>query len=387
MFRRFYMVPHRAWVILGLFCLFAALSVWLRFVLQPYQFLYIFQPISAILIAALAYYWTRGMSDRLRRKSDKLLIVAAAISAWFVIYFLSGLATTYVHNALVSTPIIMALNVITYGSFAVAIEYTRSRLLILGGRRNVLWFGTLVAIIFAIQQLNLYAMLVDRSAEDAFKYVISDIIPIFATSFLLTYLAVSAGLSSMLTYRLGLLVITLLMPITPKYDWYMTGASSLLLTVGLYVAIDRFQQGKSAEHRRHYAHIRRAYDVIFYAMIIAVVLFMTGALHYKPVSIASDSMQPVYGRGDVVIIETSVDPMDIKEGDIIQYSTSDRSITHRVISISTTSDGSGERTFITQGDNNNSPDKPVLASAVTGIVKAYIPYIGYPTIWLRSLAV
>ncbi|OYW43325.1 signal peptidase I, partial [Candidatus Saccharibacteria bacterium 32-45-3] len=140
-----------------------------------------------------------------------------------------------------------------------------------------------------------------------------------------------------------------------------------------------------AAHRRHYVHVKRSYDVMFFAVLIALVLFMTGFLQYKPVAILSDSMQPVYGRGSMVIVQTVTDPMDISIGDIIQYTTTDKVITHRVQEIKPASDGSGDRTFVTKGDNNSSADPPIKASQATGIIKAQVPYIGYPTIWLRAL--
>ncbi len=80
------------------------------------------------------------------------------------------------------------------------------------------------------------------------------------------------------------------------------------------------------------------------------------------------------------------DPMDIESGDIIQYKhkQTGQVITHRVVDIQQAANGSGERVFITKGDNNQSQDIPVEQSQVLGVVRAQVPYLGYPTIWLRS---
>lgn len=61
-------------------------------------------------------------------------------------------------------------------------------------------------------------------------------------------------------------------------------------------------------------------------------------------------------------------------------------ITHRVTGIESASDGSGEKIFITQGDNSPSEDPPVSESQIFGIVRAQIPFIGYPTVWLKELS-
>lgn len=96
-------------------------------------------------------------------------------------------------------------------------------------------------------------------------------------------------------------------------------------------------------------------------------------------------MVPVFSRGSVVIAEKIRDPMDVAVGDILQYEALGRTITHRVVGIDTSSDGSGQRIFTTKGDNSPSTDAPVTTKQVVGIVRAEVPYIGYPSVWLSEL--
>jgi signal peptidase len=222
--------------------------------------------------------------------------------------------------------------------------------------------------------------------EQFLKFFVSDIVPVLTSNMLLTYLAVGAGLPAMLVYRLGTLSTTLLLPILPKFDWYMIGISAILLSLATYIVIDRAQQGRQQHGRRHHFHIQRASNITFIAIMIALVLFMTGALRYKPVVIVSDSMKPLYSRGAIVLVRMGYDPMDIESGDIIQYKhkQTGQVITHRVVDIQQAANGSGERVFITKGDNNQSQDIPVEQSQVLGVVRAQVPYLGWPTIWLRS---
>lgn len=350
-------------------------------------FLYVVQPVSALGIAAVAYYMLGGASDRIHRRSDKAYMVASVLVVWFVIYFLSGLATTYVHNTLVVTPAGVLLNIFGYGVAAIGIEYTRHAVMQFAGRKNVVWFGVLVTLVFALQQINLTALSADYSAEQFLKFFVADMVPIFAASALLTYLSVSSGLPAMLVYKLGVLAATILLPVLPKYDWYLIGVSSVLLALAVYLVIDRAQQGRRPEHRRHHLHIYRASNIMFIVAMVALVLFMTGALRYKPVVIVSNSMQPVYSRGSMIVVRLKVDPMDIQSGDIIQYKhkQTGQVITHRVLEIQQAGNGSGDRVYITKGDNNQSQDVPVEQSQVMGLVQAQVPYVGYPTVWLRSL--
>jgi len=93
---------------------------------------------------------------------------------------------------------------------------------------------------------------------------------------------------------------------------------------------------------------------------------------------------PVFSRGSMVIVE-KISAMDVKVGDIIQYKAPDKMITHRIIQIDLADDGSGERIFITKGDNNPSADEPVKPVQIIGVIRAEIPYIGYPTVWLKEM--
>jgi signal peptidase len=354
--------------------------------LPSYAFLYIIQPVGALVVAGAAWYMAQGTKDRAHRRTEKAYIVASVLRVWFVLYFLSGLGVAYVRNTLITTPVGVLLNIFGYGVTAASLEYVRHRLMQLAGRRNIRWFGALIVIVFTLQQLNMTAFSTSYTPEQFLKFFVSDIVPVLTSNMLLTYLAVGAGLPAMLVYRLGTLSTTLLLPILPKFDWYMIGISAILLSLATYIVIDRAQQGRQQHGRRHHFHIQRASNITFIAIMIALVLFMTGALRYKPVVIVSDSMKPLYSRGAIVLVRMGYDPMDIESGDIIQYKhkQTGQVITHRVVDIQQAANGSGERVFITKGDNNQSQDIPVEQSQVLGVVRAQVPYLGYPTIWLRS---
>jgi signal peptidase len=102
-------------------------------------------------------------------------------------------------------------------------------------------------------------------------------------------------------------------------------------------------------------------------------------------AVESGSMEPVFYRGDLVIVR-SVDPTTLAVGDIVIYDSSsirpsdDVPIVHRIIEIQ---DVGGELRFITKGDNNPVPDgeyrteEDILAKVI-GSVK----YLGFITLIL-----
>ena len=105
--------------------------------------------------------------------------------------------------------------------------------------------------------------------------------------------------------------------------------------------------------------IKIALDILLAIVIlIACIYFITGLIHkdmtmanvfgYKPIYVASGSMEPTLMTGDYVICKI-IDANDVKIGDICTYIRDGKTIIHRVVDI--TADG-----FIFKGDNNHSPD-------------------------------
>ncbi len=136
------------------------------------------------------------------------------------------------------------------------------------------------------------------------------------------------------------------------------------------------------ENSENYTGARKTFKIIYkvvskiclgFLILVALFLLYVGIANkiykakgdkkYEPYfslySIISPSMHPTIKVYDIIIDKKVSSPTDIKEGDIITFlSTSSYSqgltVTHRVIDIRQTEDGSYE--YLTKGDNNMSPD-------------------------------
>lgn len=119
-----------------------------------------------------------------------------------------------------------------------------------------------------------------------------------------------------------------------------------------------------------------ALGLLFISLILVPIL--QGNLHF--LIVLSESMTPDINMGDVVIT-ASAQPEEIQIGDIITFkqstvADSKRCVTHRVINITTTENGSIQ--FQTKGDANDGPDMSLVESSdLIGKVTLSIPYIGY----------
>ncbi|HHT19764.1 MAG: signal peptidase I [Euryarchaeota archaeon] len=136
-------------------------------------------------------------------------------------------------------------------------------------------------------------------------------------------------------------------------------------------------------------------EIISYLAIILLGLILAQHLNV----VVSGSMEPVFYRGDVVIIEktnfmgfSEMDAEDLKIGDIIIYDATwfAEPVIHRIVGIKQGSDG--KKYYITKGDNNSNADPALVSGAqvkakviTIGNHPLVIPKIGYITLLIRGL--
>lgn len=135
-------------------------------------------------------------------------------------------------------------------------------------------------------------------------------------------------------------------------------------------------------------------EIVIYVTIIAICLIAAQHLNV----VVSGSMEPVFYRGDLVIVEHTnflgvqeFDPDTTKVGDIIVYDATwyNEPVIHRVINTTVIN---GSQYFVIKGDNNPAADpyyvapSQIQAKVVSiGDQPLIIPKIGYVTIFLRGL--
>ena len=132
------------------------------------------------------------------------------------------------------------------------------------------------------------------------------------------------------------------------------------------------QTGKKSHRIRAFA----GWTALF-VLLSLIVAFFFGWLPACPVVVATGSMEPAIGAGDVVIL-CRTDPAALEVGDVIQYQSDGCTVIHRIVE----KDGD---TFITQGDANNAPDlRPVEREQVLGRMTGTLPDAGWFILWLHG---
>ena len=122
--------------------------------------------------------------------------------------------------------------------------------------------------------------------------------------------------------------------------------------------------------------------IIAIILAIIIVCFMLGLFKYEPIAILSNSMIPIFTKGDVVIFKklTEEELKQIPKDAIIIYTIEGQNIAHRIVNIIKENDNV---VYQTKGDSNNIADtKLVHIQQIKGVYVFHIKYIGFPSVLL-----
>jgi signal peptidase len=118
------------------------------------------------------------------------------------------------------------------------------------------------------------------------------------------------------------------------------------------------------------------YVVLIALMIIlsyTLVVFLLGTKHFL-ITIESNSMEPTFYRGDVVIVKKE---NNYQQGDIIAFLVDSEIYVHRIVA-------AGEQ-YRTKGDRNVAPDLFLVERQnILGKVVFIVPKLGYINLWLAG---
>lgn len=105
-----------------------------------------------------------------------------------------------------------------------------------------------------------------------------------------------------------------------------------------------------------------------------------------PMIILTDSMQPEFASGDLIICHT-IEPEEVQKGDIICFydpaGNGTTTVTHRVVKI--TKDDSGSLAWETKGDANNTEDSILVpAKNLVGIYQSHFSGLGNIAMFMQT---
>jgi signal peptidase I len=140
------------------------------------------------------------------------------------------------------------------------------------------------------------------------------------------------------------------------------------------------RQGDPAQRGlMHYIGLGLSAGLLLLMVALAAAVIVIPALAGGvPLTVLTSSMEPTLPPGTLVVVRPTP-VQDIQVGNVLTYqirSGDPAVVSHRVLSRSVSTDGT--TTFVTKGDNNDSPDpNPVTPAQIRGTVWYSVPLLGY----------
>lgn len=218
-----------------------------------------------------------------------------------------------------------------------------------------------------------------------FVFICTTVMPIIAEGMLASYMDYHYGMLPTITYKLIMNTYLYVIPLMTNLGKYLYGALHVLIPFTVYLVLKKYLKpdGDIKEKDKYIKKINFDFITIpIILFLVCIIILVSGIFKYQMIAIATNSMVPVYERGDAILFE-KVDKKTIEVDDIIVFEKDKRLIAHRVVQ---TKEDFSKRYFQTKGDANDSVDVELVSEEeVLGVVRRVTKYIGYPTVWLSEL--
>lgn len=197
------------------------------------------------------------------------------------------------------------------------------------------------------------------------------------------YMSKRFGYKGIICYRLITMLYAFIIPILPDVYIFFRSIGRMVYPYLMYLVLEStYSKANLATEYR-----KKNREIIGTAIMLVIVtvmsLLISCKFYYGILVIGSGSMTGSINKGDAVIIE-KFDNQKLRKGNIIVFNRNNIQIVHRITHIEFVND---EYRYFTKGDANEAIDIGyVTKDSIVGLVKGKIPYIGYPTVWLKEMS-
>lgn len=210
--------------------------------------------------------------------------------------------------------------------------------------------------------------------------------PAVFANFLYNYLSKRYGIYPNLVFRAITTLHAYAFPISSGISESLVNLFKILLPFAIYFFIDALYEKKRryalGNKSRVWRIMSKILTVIVVIIMIGTVMLISNQFYFGAYVIATESMTGELNQGDVAIYE-SYEDQTIIEGQVIVFEKDGSMIIHRVADIKIIN---GNTRYYTKGDVNEDFDSGYITDAdIVGLVNLKLPYLGFPTIWIRSL--
>lgn len=336
-----------------------------------------------IIIAIAMFIRFKFVRDKNYLKSNTIRIIIINLFSFLLIIYLLGIFTgfekyVYAHDIvnILKNTVPVVLIIITQEIIRYIVSKNSE------DNKKPIVFLTIIYIslniIMEISYYNFY------NFEQVFRFISIICLPIIVKNALYSYITYKVSLVPTIMLRLAYEIYVFIFPFFPKLSDYLVSVIGIIFPYITYKFLSNTIQYAEKSNLYISKVLKKTFLIPFGIIIVVVIVLISGVFKYQLIAIGSNSMIPIYKRGDSVIFKkVGIKDLDkIKKGNILVFDRNGTIMTHRVVSIEYENN---RYLFKTKGDNNKALDQFTTEEKdVLGIVKYQIKYFGYPTIWLSE---
>ncbi len=229
-------------------------------------------------------------------------------------------------------------------------------------------------IVSNLWQVNSFNEFMDMIGMTLFPAIVSNV--------LYHYLSKRYGLISIIPYRLVISLYMYVFTIVANIPDAILALINILTPIALYLFI------KTVFEKRPQKAVKKksGWRFVGYAavaiLMISIVMLISCKFRFGALVIGSESMTGEINKGDAIVYERYED-QQIGKGQVIVFEKDKVAVIHRVVDIQRIN---GVTRYYTKGDANDSLDTGYRTDGdIIGLTRFKISYIGYPTLFIRSL--
>ena len=342
--------------------------------------------LAAILLLPISIFSMISIKKRVAlsiNKNQILLIFSVIGLLYLVFYYVSAIYFGFTKTGYGLKADIIFLYTIPIATIIVCNELLRHVLCVQGER----WGKVFAFFISLTSDLVICATIPAVTNMATFMDMVGlTFFPGLMSNLLFNYITARYGFWPNIVYKAFTLWAFYLIPYGSGISGSLLGFVNLMLPIAIYFFVDSLY-----EKKKRYALgnqtllgkiLSKALTVTVIVIMLGTVMLVSNQFKYGAYVIATPSMTGELNQGDAAIFEKYED-QPLVEGQVIVFEKDGSLIIHRVVDIQTVN---GTTRYFTKGDANEDLDAGfIYRSDIVGVVNYKVPYIGYPTIWLRSL--
>ena len=206
-------------------------------------------------------------------------------------------------------------------------------------------------------------------------------LPALIANLLYHYLAKRFGPTPGIAYRIISILYIYVIPYESRIPDSLLAFANLLLPLIIYLFIDYLYEKKKRYALAKNTKLSATLSVLVALIMTSLIMLVSNSFPVGAYVIATESMTGELNKGDIAIY-VEYDEQTIEEGQVIVFDNNGNNIVHRVVDIQNIN---GKNRYYTKGDANDDIDVGyVTDSDIKGLVELKVPYLGYPTLWLRE---